>query len=49
MIALGRVVVHDVENHLETGPMQRLHHVPELVEGTERIGSRRVLVVGREE
>ena len=49
MIALGRVVVHDVENDLEAGPVQRLHHVPELVERTERIGSRRVPVMGREE
>ena len=32
VIALGRVVVDDVEDHLDAGPVQRLHHPLELGE-----------------
>ena len=44
-----RVVVDDVEDHFDAGAMQRLHHVAELVERTERIGRRAVGVMRREE
>ena len=47
--ALGRVVEDDVEDDLEARPVQRLHHVTELVHGAERILSRAVRLVGREE
>jgi len=32
VIALGRVVIDHVENHLNARPVKGLHHVPELVQ-----------------
>ena len=49
MNTLGRVIVDDVENDLEAGPVQRLHHVPELVERAERIGCGCIFPMGRKE
>ena len=37
--ALGRVVVDDVEDDLEPGPVERLHEVAELVDGALRAGA----------
>ena len=44
-----RVVVHDVENHLDARAVQRLHEVAELVDGTQRVPTRAVPGVGGEE
>ena len=49
VIALRGVIEHDVEDHLEARPVQRLHHVTELVDRTQRISTRAVRLVGREE
>ena len=49
LVALGGVVEHDVEDHLDAGAMQRLHHVAELVHRAERIPARAVRLVRREE
>src|SRR4029434_4825515 len=49
VIAFGRVVEHDIENHLDAGAMERLHEVAELVDRTERIGTRAVAAVRGEE
>ena len=38
MIAFGRVVVDDVEDHLETGCVQRPHHHLEFADAFERRG-----------
>ena len=46
---LGGVIEHDVENHLDAGAMQRLDHVPELVERAERVAARAVGLVRRKE
>ncbi len=46
---LGRVVVDDVEQHLDAGGVQVLDHRLELVEGALRVGRRRVRRVRREE
>jgi hypothetical protein len=48
VVALGRVVVDDVEDHLDAGRVQRLHHRLELLGHAERV-ARRVQVVRREE
>ena len=49
VVAFGGVVEHDVENHLEARPVQGLDHVAKLVDGTERIATRAVALVRREE
>ncbi len=49
LIALRGVVEHDVEDDLEPGPVERLHHVAELVDRPERILPRAERRVGREE
>ena len=49
MVAFGGVIENDVENHLDAGPVQRLHHVAKFVYGAERILARAVGLVGREE
>ena len=49
LAAFRRVVEHHVENHLDAGAMQRLHHVAELVDRPERILPRAVRLVRREE
>ena len=36
LIALGRVVVDDVEDHLDAGGVQRAHHRLELADGAGR-------------
>ena len=41
VIAFGRVVVDDVENHLEAGAVQRLHHPLELAHALVRDARRR--------
>jgi hypothetical protein len=49
VIAFRGMVEHDIEKNLNTGPMQRLHHVAKLVHRTERILTRAVcLVRGKE-
>ena len=37
LVPLRGVIVHDIENHFESGPMQGLHHVAELVDGAQGI------------
>ena len=49
VIALGGVVEDDIENDLETGPVQRLDHVAKLVHRAERVLARAVGLMGREE
>ena len=49
MVPFGGVVEDDVENDLEAGAMERLHHVTEFVHRSKRILSRAVSVVRREE
>ena len=49
VIAFRRVIEHDIENHLDAGSMECLDHVAELVDGTKRIASGTVGVMGREE
>src|SRR5258706_5371823 len=46
---LRRVVVHNVEDHLETRAMERLHEIPELVGRSVPGAVDRVLLVWREE
>ena len=48
VIALGRMVERHVEDDLDPGAMQRLHHVAELVERAEGSRARAVGRVGRE-
>ena len=47
-IALCGVVVHHVEDDLDSGAMKRLHHVAEFVERAEGIPSRTVSIMWRE-
>jgi hypothetical protein len=49
VIAFRGVVEDDVENDLDARAMQRLDHVAELVDGTERILTRAVAPVRRKE
>ena len=42
MVAFRRVVEHDIEDDLDAGPMQRLHHVAELVERAKAILARAI-------
>ena len=42
LAAFGRVVEHDIEDHFDTGAVQRLDHVAELVQHAERIRARAV-------
>jgi hypothetical protein len=49
MVTFGGVVEHNVENHLYTCPVQRLNHVAELVQRTERVLARAVRLVRRKE
>ena len=49
MIALGGVVVDDVENHLEPGGMQPLDHLLEFLDLLPALSRRRIFVVRREE
>ena len=49
VVAFGGVVEDDVENDLDAGPVQRLDHVAKLVDRTERILTRAVGLVRREE
>src|SRR5262249_58020128 len=39
VVAFRRVIEHDIENDLEAGSMERLDHVPELVNRTKRIAA----------
>ena len=48
-VALGGVVVDHVEDDLDAGAVQRLDHVPELVQNPECVGAGTVSRVGREE
>ena len=48
MVALGGVVVDHVQNHLDPGLVQRLHHLPELLHLLPALAAGAVLVVGRE-
>jgi hypothetical protein len=43
------VVEDDVQDHLQPGPVKRLDHVAELVEGSEPVRSRAVRLVRREQ
>ena len=47
--AFRRVVEDDVEDHLDAGAVQRLDHVAELVERAERVRTRAVSRMRREE
>ena len=49
MVAFGRVVEHDVENDLDSGPVQRLDHIAKFVHRAKRILPRAVGLVRREE
>ena len=49
VVAFGGVVEDHVENDLDARPMQRLDHVAELVNGTQRILARAVALVRRKE
>jgi hypothetical protein len=49
VIAFGGVVVDDVENHLDAGGVQRLHHRLELADLSNRIALAAVLAMRREE
>ncbi len=48
MVPLGGVVVHDVEDDLDAGTMQVLHHLLELVDLLPALSRRRVLRVRRQ-
>ena len=41
-VAFGRVIEHHVENDLDAGAVQRLHHVAKFVDGAQRILTRAV-------
>src|SRR5262249_49243315 len=47
-VALGRVVKYDVENHLDSCPVQGLNHVTKFVHGTKWVTLRAVCKVRRE-
>ena len=49
MVALGGVVVDDVEDHLDAGAVQRLHHLLELAHLAAELAAGAVAHVGREE
>src|SRR5579885_3099152 len=49
MVAFRRVVVDDIENHLDAGAMKRFDHVAELIHRSEPVLSRAVLPMRREE
>src|SRR5262249_54984728 len=49
VLTFRRMVVHDVQDDLEPGTMERLDEVPELIDGTERVTPRAVAGVGSEE
>ena len=49
LVALGGVVEHHVEDHLDAGPVQGLDHVAELVHRAERVPARAVRRVRGEE
>ena len=49
VIAFGSVIEHNVENHLDTRPVQRLDHITKLVQWPERILLRAIRLVRRKE
>ena len=49
VIAFGSVIEHNVENHLDTRPVQRLDHVAKLVQWPERVLTRAIRLVRRKE
>ena len=49
MVALGGVVVHDVEDHLDARAVQHLHHLLEVLHLLAPLTAVVVLVVRREE
>ena len=49
VVPFRRVVVHDVQDHLDARAVERLDEVPELVDGTERVPARAVAGVRGEE
>src|SRR5580704_6587918 len=49
LVALSGVIEYDVENHFDSGPMQRLHHVAKFIHRVERILTRTVALVRRKE
>jgi hypothetical protein len=49
MIAFGGVVVDDIEDHFDAGPVQRTHHLAELANLRRRIAMARILRVRRKE
>ena len=49
MVAFRGVVEHNVENDLDTGPVQRLDHVAKFVQWAERVLARAVRLVRRKE
>jgi hypothetical protein len=48
IVALRGMVVHDVQEDLDSGPVQRLDHIPEIVERPQRIVAGTVAVMGGE-
>ena len=49
MVTFRRVVEHNVEDHLDTCPVQRLDHVAEFVQRAERVLARAVRMMRRKE
>src|SRR5712691_11074676 len=49
VIAFGRMVEYHIEDDLDAGAMQRLDHIPKLVQGPEGVLAGTVRVVGGEE
>ena len=49
VIALGGVVEHHVEDDLDARPVEGFHHVSELIDGAERVTTRAIGRVRREE
>jgi hypothetical protein len=49
MVAFSCVIENDIENNFNTSPVKRFHHVAKFVYRAERILTRAVALVGREE
>src|SRR5512138_253838 len=49
VIAFRTMVEDDIKNDLDSGPVQRLHHIAKLINRAEPIPTRAVRLVGRKE
>src|SRR5207248_7694185 len=49
LVTLRSVVVYDIEENLDPGAMQRLHHIAEFVDGAERLRPRAISRMWRKE